>query len=618
MTGTVTLLLHGDGTDGSTTFTDSSPTPNTFTANGGASISTAQSKYGGASMYFDGTGDYVTAPYIAGYALGTGDLTLEMWVYRTAATALSILVDFRGPGGGVISAPTLYVTADNNLHLYMSGSDVWVGTTPITLNAWTHVALSRAAGILRVFVNGAVAGATPASANDWVCGGNGIIIGAEGPSLGANTFTGYIDDLRVIKGGGMYDAAFTPPSSALPSSAIIIPPDVLTCPMPTLVAGRVYLIEHGNIEVSTAQFTALGYGGGTSELTGPSFTALGYSPGSAQLSGPAPTLSASGHDSTGENAFAHTLAAPTLSAYGGANATTAMPTPVLSLTATFTVFSGAALSAPTPTLEATGTVSGTGRAGLTVYNPFALTGYSGAVCSVTLTGSPTVQASGTSGAIGTVALTLPLFRLSASGTAQSHGGANLLSPSAQLGATAQAWLMAPGAVLTAIGSAVIVATYEAYAVNLNHKATPGVQPIDETTRYTNYPFTQVVRYQNSYYGVAADGLYLLEGTVDVAAPISYAVKTAVTDFKSSQHKTVASAYLGGRLGPAETLTLYAGEGKETVAYPYTTPRGALAQSHRQPFGKGIKSRYYALGVSGSGELALDSLELEIHQSKRKI
>ena len=60
--GNVSLLLYGDGANGSTTITDSSPTPKTVTAVGNAQISTAQSKFGGASIAFDGAGDYLIVP----------------------------------------------------------------------------------------------------------------------------------------------------------------------------------------------------------------------------------------------------------------------------------------------------------------------------------------------------------------------------------------------------------------------------------------------------------------------------------------------------------------------------------------------------------------------------
>jgi hypothetical protein len=77
----VSLLLHGDGTNGSTTIVDSSPSPKTVTAVGDAQISTAQSKFGGASIAFDGNGDYLDASSSNQYAIGTEDFTVEGWVY---------------------------------------------------------------------------------------------------------------------------------------------------------------------------------------------------------------------------------------------------------------------------------------------------------------------------------------------------------------------------------------------------------------------------------------------------------------------------------------------------------------------------------------------------------
>ena len=80
----VSLLLHGDGTNGSTTIVDSSPSPKTVTAVGDAKISTAQSKFGGASIGFDGSGDSLAAPASISH-FGTGDFTIELWIYRNNA-----------------------------------------------------------------------------------------------------------------------------------------------------------------------------------------------------------------------------------------------------------------------------------------------------------------------------------------------------------------------------------------------------------------------------------------------------------------------------------------------------------------------------------------------------
>lgn len=401
------------------------------------------------------------------------------------------------------------------------------------------------------------------------------------------------------------------------SRTVTIGNAALTAPVASAYGGNV--LNSAAMNLPSISMSAYGGANFSGAVPLPSLMSSGGAISS--LNAPSPNLLSTGRDSTGDNDFTYTAPNALLSARGGANARLTAPSPALSVTATFTNWGKASISAPSATLSAAGTVSGVGQAALTFYDPCKLVGYSGAVCSITLTGKYTVQAQSTAGSIGGAAITCPLFELTASGTAQNYGSANLLAPAARLGAQAQAWLAAPGATLTAIGSAVITATYEAYAVNLLHppQARGQAAPIDETTRYTNFPFTHVVRYRNSYYGANSTGLYLLEGTTDDGVDIPYTLRTAISDFKSPFRKTVASAYFGGRLGPGATMTLYAGEGAQTQAYSYTTPRGALAQNYRQAFGKGIRQhRYYAVGISGSDAMALDSLELDTHNSTRRI
>ena len=419
------------------------------------------------------------------------------------------------------------------------------------------------------------------------------------------------------------------------------------------------------------------FGGATANVLAPQFSLAAFGGATANLVSASPTLSASGHNSSGENDFAGVAPMASLVFAGGANARLTAPRPVLSVSARFTAVGKANLKAPAPLLAATGTVPtlakaalsapmaslvflGGGNGGLTAPSPaLAITGtvtgwgsaalaapssqltasgttsavasaalsapmasvigYSGAVCSITLTGKPTLQATGTSGGVGNATLTCPLFELTTSGTRQNVGQANLIAPSPRMGATAQAWLIAPGAVLTAIGTAVVTATYEAYSVNLKHAARAGSNEalIDEVTRYTNFPFDRIVRYQNSYFGVAADGLYLLEGTTDDGAAIACTVKTHISDFDAPEKKTVVSAHIGGRFGPTATVTLHVGETGQT-AYSYTTPRGQLAQNYREKFGRGIKDRYFGLEVATTGALEIDQLELEINKLTRRI
>ena len=391
----------------------------------------------------------------------------------------------------------------------------------------------------------------------------------------------------------------------------------VTAPNGTLVATSA---SKANLALSAPAATLSAFGGADLALTAPAPTLSALGGATSTLSAPVPTLYATAHDAFGEEAAILTAPTPTLSAYAGASADLAAPAATLSATATCAISGSAELSAPVSTISSEGIVTAT--AGLALSAPLAtLIGYSGAVCSVTLTGSATIAATGITGSIGGAAVTCPLFELTASATVENRGSAELLAPAAQLGAQVQVYLTAPMATLTAIGHAAVTATYEAYAVNLGHQPKPGKEPIDEVTHYTNFPFTHIVRYQNSYFGANSTGLYLLEGTTDYASPtptaIPWAFKTAMTDFKSQQHKTVASAYFGGRLGAAATVSLHVAEdGPQT--YSYATVRTDHAQNYRQVFGKGTKARYYALGASGTGTMELDDIDLDVHNLTRRI
>lgn len=361
------------------------------------------------------------------------------------------------------------------------------------------------------------------------------------------------------------------------------------------------------------------YGGANGAVLMPSIQLAAFGGGNGAVLMPSAQLTATGQNRTGQNALTYTMSMPTLSARGGANGAVTLPLNTLAITGTFWGLGRADLKMPKGFISATGRVATGGSAALEM-PLFSLVGYAGAVCSITLDDGLTIAATGSSGAVGRASLTLPLFNLTASGSRQNSGSAALIMPNLRMGATARAWLMAPSMQLTAVGTAVVAVTYEAYAVNLLKSADrmpSDKSPVNEVTRYTNYPFDRIVRYKNSYFGMNATGLYLLEGTTDNGAPISYAVRTHTTDFNETAMKTVVSSYFGGSLGAAETITLYGGK-TGANAYSYTTPRGTDPQNYRQKFGKGIKERYYALGVAGSDEFELSSIELEINTLARSI
>lgn len=628
----VTLLLHGDGVNGATTFPDSSRSRHSVTIGTGTpTIATAQSVFGGASI---STGTVMSLDVPGGCAeFGTGDFTVELWIRPNSVGSTQQLFTRQGAAGMALQ---LYLYSPGKIGGLLrdtSGADLvnyQSSTVAVSATTWVHVAMVRISGVVTIYVGGV--GNTPtAGTQDLVHATEPARIAAL-TAGGAPTqeFQGYIDDVRVTTGVGRYTTDFIPPIAPFPDAenetAFSAPMQTLVAyggasasvltATPTLVA---YLGGFAAVSAPSATFYAGVVQHATVEMVAPMQTLTSDMGGHCLVSPPTPRLAIAGHAATGDNDVSFTAQMQTLVAHGGGNVRVTVPMQTLEASGSTSQIATVSVTAPSATLTASGYGGAVGAADLTLATPYSLIGYGGAVCSVTLTGHPTVQATGMGGSLGVAQITAPLFELVASGTAQNHGSVEIIAPMAQLSATLRGYVVAPMARLVAIGTATVTATYEAYAVNLKH--TSDKSP-DEVTRYTNFPFTHIVRYQNSYFGANETGLYLLEGTTDYAATptaIPWAWKTAMTDFGYPEFKTIESIYFGGRLGRAETITLYAGEGAQTQAYHYTTPRGELAQNYRQKMGKGIRDhRYYALGANGSGELELDTADFNIAKRTRRI
>ena len=209
----VSLLLYGNGTNGSTTITDNSPSPKTVTAVGNAQISTAQSKFGGASLALDGSGDYVTTASVAAFGFGTGDFTIEAWVRCTNLSGgtggTMQIIDFRA--SGIIELrPTLGI--NSNAFYYYANGGIRITSGTISANTWYHIAISRSGTSTKMFVDGTQAGSTYTDSNNYA--NSGPTIGEYLPGLGY-AFQGYIDDLRITK-VARYTSNFTPPTASFP------------------------------------------------------------------------------------------------------------------------------------------------------------------------------------------------------------------------------------------------------------------------------------------------------------------------------------------------------------------------------------------------------------------
>ena len=204
----VSLLLHGDGTNGSTTIVDSSPTPKTVTAIGNAQLSTAQSKFGGASIAFDGTGDQILISASTDLQFGTGDFTIEGWCYLLSAPTTGYPDLYEAASG------SRYINFRKNTSFAATTQNAIIASSPsgASINQWFHYALTRSGDTFRVFLNG-VSGTPGIFTGAWDATG-GVAVG--GGSL--EQLHGYVDDLRITKGVARYTSNFTPPTAPFPDA----------------------------------------------------------------------------------------------------------------------------------------------------------------------------------------------------------------------------------------------------------------------------------------------------------------------------------------------------------------------------------------------------------------
>jgi hypothetical protein len=216
----IALGLHCDGADGATTFIDVKG--HTITANGNAQVDTAQSKFGGASALFDGTGDYLSSPNSADFAFGSGDFTVELWARFSAQTAHQGLISFGWTSGGYGPWLLFYNQSLNQILFYSSSngtswdiSSAVILNTP-ALNTWYHLAVAREGNSIRLFTDGVLAATVTTSATLVATGGT---LNIGGDSAGAFSFNGHLDDIRITKGVARYTVNFTPPSAEFPSGA---------------------------------------------------------------------------------------------------------------------------------------------------------------------------------------------------------------------------------------------------------------------------------------------------------------------------------------------------------------------------------------------------------------
>jgi concanavalin A-like lectin/glucanase superfamily protein len=634
----VKLLCHFDGSDGDITTTDSSPQGYTLTRHSPATISTAQSKFGGSSSTAGTPAQDPScwqASDSADWDFAAGPFTVECWFYPTytPGTGRETLVSQWSTGSdnawlfGMVTGDFAFeysTTGSNNARIGAAWSP--------TLNTWYHLAADRdASNVLRVYINGVVHASGTVSAT-FHNAATQLDVG--GSVLGWPGMVGYIDEVRVVKGEAVYGGAFTPPTGpftidgfltmiasggGIGSGAAAYLPTGIT-PMGTTASGDIILpslqLIAGIIPATT--------GDGAISLPLPGLSA---SAGGIRL--PALTLNGSGLSgtATAPSLLVGEMLLPSLQLAATALAVTAGQGDITLPALTLEVYDGnrGAIRLPRLTLAAIAESASIGNGKLTL-PPFsvAATGYSDTDASAAIR-LPQFRLTAT-GIVGTTGNLRPLqfrFALAATGISGSNGNASITLPSLTLGANAQtssdgaAQIILPmfylaGMSLAPVTSLPIIAAAPLNALVLETSAT-------RLTTYSHFAFNSLAEFNGVALGANADGIYQLGGDADDIDDIVATAEFGVSDFRTAYLKRLPDAYVGYRAGGELTLTVRIDEDNE---YHYTLlPRKAVGlHPARVKLGRGAKGRYFQLALQNraGADFELDQLALTADALSRKL
>ena len=178
-----------------------------------------QTPYAGSyySNYFDGTGDYLTVPSNAAFAFGTGDFTMECWFSTTTLGVSQKLITFY-PVGSLSGYNAIFIDVGNTVSYGANGAANITSSGTITINTWYHLAAVRLSGTTKLYLNGTQVGSNYTDSTSYLT--SRPAIGTDGYSLNTSNFYGYISNLRVVKGVGVYTGTFTPPTAPLTATQV--------------------------------------------------------------------------------------------------------------------------------------------------------------------------------------------------------------------------------------------------------------------------------------------------------------------------------------------------------------------------------------------------------------
>lgn len=636
----VQLLLHGEGTNGGTVFTDSSRYARSLTVSGGAQTSTTQFKYGSASMRFDGSGDRLSVSNAA-FALGTADFTIEMWLWPVTgggggSFARLILIGSDAVNGSLFLVRSGTTNpAKLELVRYESGAYTNIISAPagtLANDTWQHVALTRSGNTWTLWLDGVSYGTGTSSFN--VTQSTLYIAGNNGNN---NNFNCYMDELRITTGVARYTATFTPPAAAFPDNWEAT--DELTDGTGLGVAAYLGLLNEDDVTelVAVAPQSNLGYLGDTTDALQLAYTledflayVLSDSFRSTDLLGVNNRLSPVLTDTAGTSDtirldYGHILREtvrlldPTVS------------TATYNLTLTDIARLAEVLSAGRPAVL-TDTV-GIERAVAAAVGAFVLdrlglqdllipkTTYGVAQLDGVRVGDALLRfvGGGLTDAVGMETTLTPRYYINRT-LADQVAVSETITPNLLLRVIATDGLgLDDVQVLQAVFSGQLAEAVQISAAYVSPNGTITTWAINTktgaVTEYSNYAFNSFARSGFKYLGASSTGLYELNGDDDAGTNIIAVVKSGLAQFGGSRFTAFKAAYLGIRGEGDFYLRLETGRGE---FYNYKILSQDMNTTKVQ-MGKGLRARYFSFQLTSTGQdFDLESIEFVPLVAQRRV
>ena len=289
----VTMLLHGDGTNGAqnNTFLDSGPNTLSITRNGNTTQGSFSPYGSNWSNYFNGSSSTpLNFPDNNGFTFDA-DFTIEAWVFLSSTSAFQIVVSKWDVGGQewIIAVDSGGVAEFHWAPYSDAVPAIESSSGAVSANQWTHLAAVRSGSTITLYVNGTSVG----TRTNGTAGTNRTTLVTVGylQYLGGDKLTGYVSNLRIVKGTAVYTATFTPSTTPLTA---ITNTQLLTCQSNrfvdnstnnfTATVNGVTVQRFNPFGTSTAYSTSViggsGYFDGTTDyLTVSQQTALSFSTG---------------------------------------------------------------------------------------------------------------------------------------------------------------------------------------------------------------------------------------------------------------------------------------------------------------------------------------------------